>query len=406
MSSGIQEEPSGSVANTYKATTDATDPTICTVIIQCEQDAWDTYFKSIVLEQASAANYAMTGRSYDVASKTGTMIFKQRGSTASDIEFKFSNAGYITDLSKPVLTEFNFCDGTTDMHENNQALFAAYYSEPTWKIVTGGTPTGGGGGDTPTGGEGSIELEIHRYKHSEEWQTNYNIDLIKLDSETGKPLSGSEWDVLEYDTLGSWDDAGTQLGATYLDHPESEASNIGTKYNWANDKGTQFTRWEEDEEDPCLEDRNMTGKDGYLYDENSNGELTSIKAHSDTYKYTYTKGYCTGHPKPVITYYEGEGEDVDEKNAELDELAEEAWQEQVDYCAKLAAEGGFFHTAEESITDTAKNEMKADRDEFFKNYISLTYDYSAKELNARNGYILHDLHTDDIPVERVVIHSS
>ena len=232
------------------------------------------------------------------------------------------------------------------------------------------------------------------------------MDLIKYDSETGKPLSGSKWDVLEYDTLGQWNDGGSQLGETYLDHPVSEASNIGTNYNWANDNGTQFTRWDDGAEDPCKEDTNVTGEDGYLYDADTLGNITSSKAHGDTYNYTYTKGYCTGHPKPIIEYYEGEGDDVDEKNEELDEIAEEAWQQQVDYCRKLAQEGGFFHTEEAGISDTAKNELQADRDKFFNDYISLTYDYSAKEKTARDGYILHDVHTDDIPVERVVIHSS
>ncbi|WP_195840500.1 hypothetical protein, partial [Clostridium porci] len=268
---------------------------------------------------------------------------------------------------------------------------------------------GGGGGGGGEGGEGSIALEVHRYKHSEDWQTTYNVDLRKLDSETGKPLKGSHWDILEYDTLGDWDDAGTQLGNTYLDHPKDEASNIGTKYNWANDSGSQFTRW--DDEDACNRDDNVTGADGYLYETNTIGNPTSTKAHSDTYDYTYTKGYCTGHPKPIVVHYECDHEededcDCDELNAELDALAEEAWQEQVDYCEQLAAEGGFFHTAEESISDAAKNELIADRDQFYDDFISLTYDYSAEEIAARDGYIIHGNHTDDIPVERVVIHSS
>ena len=397
----IQDGTTTNVANTIVSAADPSDPNTVISTINCEQNTWDTYFSNIALTSDSAKNYTLTGKSYDVASKTGTLTFKLTGSSDSPLQFKFNNQGYITDLSQPVLTEFAFCTNGED-HDTYQTMFGACYKEPTITVKSGG------GEKVPLEGltEGSIELEVHRYKHDEEWTTNYNVDLLKLDAETGKPLSGSEWDILEYDTLGSWDDGSTQLGSTYLDHPVSEASNIGTKYNWANDDGTQFTRWEEDEEDPCKRDRNITGTDGYLYNEDNNGSITTSKAHSDSYQYKYTKGYCTGHPKPKITYYEGDSNEVAEKNAELDELAEEAWQEQVDYCEKLAAEGGFFHTTEESITDTAKNEMEADRDEFFKDYISLTYDYSAKEITARNGYILHDLHTDDIPVERVVIHSS
>ena len=216
---------------------------------------------------------------------------------------------------------------------------------------------------------------------------------------------------MEYDTLGEYNRVGTQLGDTYLDHPESEASTIGTKYNWANDDGTQFTRWDDAEQDPCIQDNQITGEDGYLYETNTVGAITRDKAHSDSYQYTYTKGYCTGHPKPIVEYYECTHEpeddcDCEELNAELDALAEEAWQEQVDYCETLASEGGFFHTAEEAISESAKQKMESDRDEFYNDFISLTYEYSAKEIAARNGYSLHGTHTDDIPVERVVVHSS
>ena len=156
---------------------------------------------------------------------------------------------------------------------------------------------------------------------------------------------------------------------------------------------------------------NITGDDGYLYQTNSVDAITSTKAHTDTYDYTYTKGYCTGHPKPIIHYYECDHDpdddcDCEEKNAKLDKLAEEAWQEQVDYCEQLAEEGGFFHTSAESISDEAKKALETDRDQFYEDFISLTYDYSAEETEARDGYILHDEHTDDIPIERVTIHSS
>ena len=116
---------------------------------------------------------------------------------------------------------------------------------------------GGGGGGGGGGSVASIELEMHRYRHTETWQSTYNVDLLKFDAETGKPLEGSKWDILEYDTLGQWNEAGTQLGESYLDHPISEASSIGTKYNWANDNGSQFIRWED--EDTCDRDVNITG---------------------------------------------------------------------------------------------------------------------------------------------------
>ena len=65
-------------------------------------------------------------------------------------------------------------------------------------------------------------------------------------------------------------------------------------------------------------------------------------------------------------------------------------------CVELANEGGFFHAIDPCA---AKEALEEDRDQFYKDFTSLTYEYSAEETRARTGYILHGLHTDDIPVE-------
>ena len=409
MCDAIRTEGGQPVANRINCVQDPTDPQKYIVTVDChkQESLWTKYYSKIKV--ISPSGCTLLPPSYDTASGMGTIVVQMPsgGPGAGATEgptFQFEDSTYLTDLSKPVLYQFNFCEGSEGIDCGNyQTLFCAMHEVPTFSGDPNNPPP------PPPPGEGGIELEIHRYKHTETWKSTYNVDLIKFDSETGKPLAGSQWDILEYDTLGQWDEAGTQLGDTYLDHPVSEAESIGTKYNWANDSGTQFTRWED--EDACDRDLNVTGEDGYLYEANSLGNIVGTKAHADVYNYTYTKGYCTGHPKPVITYIEcnhDEEDDCDceEKNAELDEIAEKAWQEQVEYCEKLAAEGGFFHTASESISNEAKVQLEEDRDQFYKDYISLTYDYSAKELAARNGYIRHGLHTDDIPMERVVIHSS
>ena len=54
----------------------------------------------------------------------------------------------------------------------------------------------------------------------------------------------------------------------------------------------------------------------------------------------------------------------------------------------------------------AQKQMEADRDEYYKQFISLTYDYSAAEVEARDGYILHGTHRDDIPIETKTVTSS
>lgn len=418
MYNAIQNTESGVAANKIAAVQNPANPNQYIATLPCYnlQSVWESYYKNIKLDgkDIGPGGWKIVKNEYNAATGNAEIIFEGPAGadfTKADFTIQFEKQGYLTDLSQPVLYEFDFCANDANnkfTHGGFQTMFCAMQKDMS--LIPGDPGDGGGGGGGGgEGGEGSITLEVHRYKHSEDWQTTYNVDLRKLDSETGKPLKGSHWDILEYDTLGDWGDAGTQLGNTYLDHPKDEASNIGTKYNWANDSGSQFTRW--DDEDTCNRDDNVTGADGYLYETNTIGNPTSTKAHSDTYDYTYTKGYCTGHPKPIVVHYECDHEededcDCEELNAKLDALAEEAWQEQVDYCEQLAAEGGFFHTAEESISDAAKNELIADRDQFYDDFISLTYDYSAEEIAARDGYIIHGNHTDDIPVERVVIHSS
>ena len=49
---------------------------------------------------------------------------------------------------------------------------------------------------------------------------------------------------------------------------------------------------------------------------------------------------------------------------------------------------------------------RADCEETYENFTSLRFTYTWKEIQARNGYILHGLHNDDIPVELVTTTSS
>lgn len=287
------------------------------------------------------------------------------------------------------------------------------------------------GSDKP----GDQNVTMKRYKHSETWSTNYNVNLYKFDSETGKAIEDSHWDILE-----KFDDS--QLVDTNLDRmdPGSYESGLGglvsatwgddeitsnydgdmgvtvsdtNIYNWGNDGGTQFDRWDDPHNDPCKRDDNVTGEDGLLYEINSSGINSGDIAHSDVHNYTYNKGYCTGHPAPEIEYVECdhdlEGDegaecDCDEINQELHDEAWASWYEEVKTCEELVAQGGFFHCIEPG--DAAKNAMEEDRDQFYKDFISLTYEYSAEEIEAAKGYILHGTHTDDIPIEWRIVTSS
>ena len=274
-----------------------------------------------------------------------------------------------------------------------------------------------------TGSEPELgDFEMERFKHTEEFTASYNVNLRKFDSETGKPLEGSHFDILE-----SFDDS--QLDDTVLEDD-----------NWANDAGSQFERWDDPEDDPCDRDDNVTGEDGQLYEIYSNGSASNTKAHTDVRNYTYEKGYCGGHPVPEFVEIPEPEEDeetgeitnqdeIDEAKEENDRLLKE-YMAEIQRCRSLEAEGGFFCHSDEYDIDLnasggydskaeyeaecnnntpipdAMKELEDDRDVHYQNFISLKYEYSAKEITAPKGYILHGVHTDDIPIEVRVVTSS
>lgn len=235
---------------------------------------------------------------------------------------------------------------------------------------------------------------VVRYRHREQWQADYAVGLRKLDAETGKPLEGAQFDILEaFDS--------SQLDGSILEDD-----------NWDNDRGSQFLRWEgwdapyeERGDEPCRKDQEITDEDGWLTEMESAGagplKANGKRAHHDVKYYSYTKGYCGGHPEP-------DSEDEDEE-------AMEEYEREIAVCEALAAEGGFFHSLEGGA-----DQLLADRDRHYQEFISLTYDYSAKELTARDGYILHNkeqvhaphemicdgIHNDTISVETVTVHAS
>lgn len=270
-----------------------------------------------------------------------------------------------------------------------QTRFASY--QTNLHITIGGPPPPDRP-DEPVISAGEFQIDIHRYSHREGWESNYNIDLVKFDSETGKPLEEAEFDILEaFDS--------SQLTSTSLESPS----------NWANENSSQFNKWEgwdigpgsengDYKNDPCEIDGDITDQNGQLIN-----KAAGDRGHKDTKYYVYKKGYCDGHPDPVIKYYEGDSSEIDELNEALEQAAKEAWQAEVEKCERLVQEGGFFHSLE---PDIAKAELEADRDTYYKEFIALKYDYSAAEIIARPGYVLHNLHPDDIPIEIKTVTSS
>lgn len=177
--------------------------------------------------------------------------------------------------------------------------------------------------------------------------------------------------------------------------------------------------------------------------------------YKDTRKYAYEKTYCDGHAAPSWANMPEDQEDGDSGNEDgkksdaYEEAAEQTrdnnraaakqWMELVEACEAEAEGGCHFHwLADESVYDevqevlesgepdgrsrkNAGNERKlraaseaafeesgckADCEETYRKFIGLRFTYTWREIQARNGYILHDLHLDDIPVEMITTDSS
>ena len=239
---------------------------------------------------------------------------------------------------------------------------------------------------------GSLPNGVKRYKHTEAFGANYNVSLSTFDSETGKPLAGSRWDILE-----KFDDSQLDDTDLDLDDPGSYSSNLGSltgasweedqggdeeristnysgdtglndsganRYNQGNSSGSQFKRWSNPENDPCSADDHITNQNGELHYVDSLGRMVNKKAHSDAKSYTYEKGYCSGHPAPVIEYEEvpepeydeetGEQtneddiEKVEQENQALHDTKWAEWLAGVQECERLVEKGCFFHAIDPS----------------------------------------------------------
>ena len=182
---------------------------------------------------------------------------------------------------------------------------------------------------------------------------------------------------------------------------------------------------------------------------NEKGEIT----YKDARKYTYEKTYCDGHAIPSWASMPDDrgdaGNEDGKKTNAYEEAAEQTrdnnraaakqWLELVEACETEAEGGCHFHwladesaydevqevlecgEAEERDRESNGNERKiraaseeafeksgcrADCEDTYQKFIRLRFTYTWKEIQARNGYILHDMHRDDIPVEMIMTDSS
>lgn len=211
-----------------------------------------------------------------------------------------------------------------------------------------------------TGGE---IPEVHIYRHTETFDSQYNFDLKKYCAETGQTLEGSVFQVLEAFDQSQVD------GKLTLEQMTPKPS------SWSDFKICQEAG---------------TDRDGSF-------------SHTDERKYEYSKTYCDGHPEPeymeVPEFLEDEnGDNSGEIEAveEANELLHAQWEALVEACEEETD----FHGMEPG---EGLAMMLEDRDETYHQFINLKYDYTVREIQARYGYIRHGLHPDDekIPVVRM-----
>ncbi len=294
-------------------------------------------------------------------------------------------------------------------------------SDMVFYIVVSQEGDGGGPDDDrePAYGGGEPELSFQVFRHEETFQSDYNVRLKKLDDETGMPLKGSQFYLYE-----RFEDGGS-LGT------DERGAGLSTE-------NISFAPW-----------------DGFqIFAEGTTDENGEI-SHTDSRSYVYSKTYCDGHgvPQWADIPQKDPGSDTGKEDrsgdASWEEAAEvtrdknraaaEEWLSLVEACEAEAEGGVHFHwVSDESAFDQVAGVLesgtgggeareqdkggpeedtgsgsafeasgcRADCEETYENFTSLRFTYTWKEIQARNGYILHGLHNDDIPVELVTTTSS
>ena len=281
----------------------------------------------------------------------------------------------------------------------------------------------------PNPNPGIVEFKI--YRHTEDWTSHYNVKLEKKDYETNKPLQGANFSLYE----------------RFDDKEEINQENDGNKELYLGIKETGNKQWQ----------------GGYLSSpvvwDNFRKVLNTVTDNKGIIdktvekKYHYEKTFCNGHPAPKFKavpepeYEEDENGNQKEEPSNQDEIDEakeinkqlaKDWITYYEEDIKMAEErkGVHFHWlingvdegkireiaetgGEEGETPNAGPTEGASIEESFKNsnckedckgtydkFINLKYSYTWIETKARDGYIRHDNHPDDVPIEVITTNSS
>ena len=137
------------------------------------------------------------------------------------------------------------------------------------------------------------------YRHSETFESNYNIDLEKYCAETNQPLEGTTFNVWEDFDFSQINEGGYTEG-----EPDGTTGEVYLN---------------------CM---TPEPESDYVCDTittDTNGQAS----HSDARFYNYSKTYCMGHPAPEwieCDHEGGEGEDSEDCNCdEENERLREQW---------------------------------------------------------------------------------
>ena len=275
----------------------------------------------------------------------------------------------------------------------------------------------GTSGTTPE--KGQITFEV--FRHEEDFISTYNLQMYKYDHETGKALEGSQFALFE-----RFDDK---------DEVDTERDGAVRLYEGGEPYAGHYI------DDPVVWDgfrqvgSALTDKNGHVVKNIEHG-------------YHYDKTFCDGHPAPTFVAVPEEEEDDDGNvtNGEEIKAAQSenirlanSWLSCERECDNQAGgdfEGVHFHWILDDVeaseirriasgggeegetpyagstegadaeTSYVESGCKEDCEQTYEKFISMKYSYTFKEFKARDGYILHDVHSDDLPIEIITTDAS
>lgn len=219
------------------------------------------------------------------------------------------------------------------------------------------------------------EVEFEIFNHDETFVSDYNIQIEKRDSETGKELEHAEFNIYEaFDR--------TQLNGTVL---------VGT-----NKAGTEGISQFSSPFEKCTPELTLIDEKHRRRKTDQEGCIT----HKDTFEYRYQRTYCGGHPEPKpVEIGEAATEEEAEAAEEANESARRAWEAGIQWCEANTD----FHSVEPGEAMTA---CKEERDQAYEEFTKLKFQFAVKEVKAREGYILHNHHNDDKKIEIIEVESN